>query len=500
MTPLPEGFGLELDRSVRRFRDGTVLVGGHPGRLITLSADGVAALDGLLRGAPASAGARQLAGRLVEAGMAHPLVGGSSAHPLVGGKAAHLSPADVTVVVPAHDRIDDLEACLASLSPESPPLVVDDGSADPSAVAELCSAHGARLLRRHVNGGPAAARNDGLEAVDTELVAFVDSDCTVTRGWLDPLVALFADPSIGAVAPRILPRAASPRPAPAGRAPVLARYSEARSPLDMGAVPSEVGPQRLVRYLPSAALVVRRSALAPPPDGAGPFDPGLRVGEDVDLVWRLVAAGWRVRYEPSVTVGHREPDRWSDLVARRYRYGTSAGALARRHPGRLAPVDLRPWPTAVALAVAAGRPRSAAVALAAAARALDRELGDHGIPFSQILRWTAGGVGWTLHGTARAATMLGGPLVLLAVARGPRRARVLGTLALTVPPVVEWWRQRPPLDPARWLAASIVDDTAYGLGVWTGCIATRSWSPLIPSFHRSWSPASDVPGAPPTAV
>ena len=40
---------------------------------------------------------------------------------------------------------------------------------------------------------------------------------------------------------------------------------------------------------------------------ASGFDADLRVGEDVDLVWRLVDAGWSVRYQPSVTVFHREP-------------------------------------------------------------------------------------------------------------------------------------------------------------------------------------------------
>lgn len=72
MTVLPEGFGLVLDRSVRSFRDGTVLIGGHPGRLITLSIEGAAALSSLLDGRAITDASRQLGGRLVEAGMAHP--------------------------------------------------------------------------------------------------------------------------------------------------------------------------------------------------------------------------------------------------------------------------------------------------------------------------------------------------------------------------------------------------------------------------------------------
>ena len=74
-----------------------------------------------------------------------------------------------------------------------------------------------------------------------------------------------------------------------------------RSPLDMGDRPAEVQPGRRVSYVPSAALLVRRSAL--PED---PFDPALRYGEDVDLIWRLIDAGWRVRYEPGVVVHHEE--------------------------------------------------------------------------------------------------------------------------------------------------------------------------------------------------
>ena len=63
-----------------------------------------------------------------------------------------------------------------------PVVVVDDGSEDPDAVAEVCRRHGATLIRRAVNGGPGAARNQALAVVATELVAFVDSDCEVDRG------------------------------------------------------------------------------------------------------------------------------------------------------------------------------------------------------------------------------------------------------------------------------------------------------------------------------
>ncbi len=492
---------LVLDPSVRSFREGTVLVGGTPGRVITLTPAGVRALAGLLRvdgekrearedsereerrkeegGREKSRDereesrsgreegeerARDLGRRLVDAGMAHP-----RPRPVRSG-AEQLS---VTVVVPAHDRPDLLGRCLTSLGSEIPVVVVDDASRRPDRVAAVCRHHGAQVVRREVNGGPAAARNTALDRIDTDLVAFVDSDCTVGPRWLDGLVWQFADPVLAAVAPRIRPEPTEG----SGQPSALARFTDRHSALDLGPAEGEVGPTRAVRYVPTAALVARRCALA------GGFDEGLRVGEDVDLVWRLLDAGWHVRYAPSVTVGHLEPASWSGALARRVRYGTSAAPLARRHPGRLAPVELRAWPTAAAVSLLAGRPRLAALIVAGSALSLARTVRPLGIPASRALRWSAEGTGWTVIGLGHASTMLAAP-ALVALATQRRGARSASVLAL-LPAVVDWVRRRPDLDLPRWVAASLADDMAYGAGVWFGCLRSESFGPLVPALTRT---------------
>ncbi len=467
MTPLPDGFGLALDRSVRTFRNGTVMVGGHPGRVITLSGLGAATLDTMLAGGPSTPAGRQLAGRLVAAGMAHPRPGSTGGMPR--------TEFTCTVVVPVRDRPALLDRCLASLGTRVPVVVVDDGSTDPGAVAAVCERHRARLITRATNGGPGAARNQALSVIDTELVAFVDSDCTVTRGWLSQLEWMFADPDIGAVAPRVRPDSSGHSD---GRS-CLARFSDVRSALDMGPEESEVGPGRLVRYVPTAALVVRRAAIT------RAFDTELRVGEDVDLVWRLLEAGWHIRYLPSVTVHHREPVTWRELLTRRFRYGTSAGPLARRHPGRLAPVELRPVPALAAFAALAGRPRSALALVLASSAVLAKKVAPLGVPLPLAVRWSADSAGWSIVGIGRATAMLAIPALVLTALRGGRSARAALVLALS-PPLVEWWRRRPDLDPGRWCLASVADDVAYGAGVWTGCLRSRSFGPLVPTvrLHR----------------
>ena len=86
------------------------------------------------------------------------------------------------------------------------------------------------------------------------------------------------------------------------------------------------------------------------------FDATMRVGEDVDLVWRLTMAGWTVRYEPACRVHHEHRKRLGPLLARRAAYGYSAGALSRRHPGKVVPVQLSAWSALAWGLAAAGAP------------------------------------------------------------------------------------------------------------------------------------------------
>ncbi|MGE4424831.1 MAG: mycofactocin biosynthesis glycosyltransferase MftF [Solirubrobacteraceae bacterium] len=488
--PLPEGFGLVLDRDTRRHAGGTVLVGGWPRRVIRLRAAGAAAVDTLLRGEPTSHAGRTLARRLVDAGLAHPVPpdagvphrvdprmpqgtppAGGPAH--AGPSADGLASADVTVVIPVRDRPSELARCLAALGGDVAVVVVDDGSSAPDAVRAVTDAAHATLVRRETGGGPAAARNEGLHHVTAPLVAFLDSDCVPPAGWLAPLVGHLSDPTVVAVAPRVRGAATGDTTA--------RRWGRARSPLDLGGRPGRVAPGTPIAYVPTAALVVRRAALA---GQDGPFDPALRHGEDVDLIWRLHDAGGTIRYEPAVVVEHHEPASWAELLVRRWRYGTSAGPLARRHGRRLAPVVLAPVPTAAAVAALSGRPRAAlAIALAQGIRR-GRRIQRAGAPAWYGPLWSLRSAVQATDGLARTATMLApAALPVLAIARPRLARRVLG--AVVTAPLARWAGARRDgtaggLGPLRWAAASIADDLAYGLGVWAGARRSRDARALLP--------------------
>ncbi|WP_346048457.1 mycofactocin biosynthesis glycosyltransferase MftF [Actinomadura chokoriensis] len=461
--PLPADFPVALDAGTSLWADGLVATGGSPWRLVRLHEAARPHLAALRRAgggglADPSPTGRALARRLLDYGLARPV------------PAPRTGPHDVTVVIPAYGRAGELERCLASVA-GVPVIVVDDGTPDPGPLRRAAAAHGARLVRHDRNRGPAAARNTGLRLAETPFVAFVDSDCRPAPGWLDVLMPHFDDPRVAAVAPRIVPRASDAR--------LLARYEAARSSLDLGLRPALVRPGGKLGFVPTATLLVRVAAL----DGCV-FDEDLRLGEDVDFVWRLSDRGWNVRYEPSTHAAHTprlHPVAWA---RRRHEYGTSAAELARRHPGRLAPARPSVWNLAAFGLLARGHPVPAAACAGLATALLAKRLS--GLPTGWDLAATI-----VAKGAAADAATVGQmlrrewwPVGLLALAASPRsRAARAATVLMAAPIALEWVTRRPAIGPVRYAALRLAEDVAYGSGVTASAARARSAAPLLPDVR-----------------
>ena len=516
---------------MRRRAGGSVLVGGSPLRVLRITPEAVALLDALAAGRPIEGAASvTLARRLLDAGMAHPRPPVSlpargapaapappagpappaATHPDVGvappsssSSSSSIAPLQaITAVVPVRDDAAGLDATLAGLA--IPCVVVDDGSLDAAAVATVAGRRGARLFRRDAAGGPAAARNEGLEAVRTPLVLFLDAGVLISSPGIVALAAHLADPGVVAAAPRVLPVAAPGTPA------WLAAYETSRSPLDMGAAEGMVAPRRRVAYVPTAAILARTTAVR----AAGGFDPGLRHGEDVDLVWRLGRAG-AVRYVPAVTAVHPMRPGLQAMLRQRFGYGTSSAPLERRHGTAVAPVRLSPWTAAAwgaagarlpALAIAfggvgvLGLRRRLRLVLPAPGQGADRH------PRAQLAESTSEALRLAGLGQLRAGAMLGSALrrdwwpLALTAGIASRRLRPAIAVAVLVPPLAGWVRRRPALDPARWLLLWLADDLAYGTGVWRGCLAERSGRALLPELSRGAAGLGGLPGSAPASA
>jgi mycofactocin system glycosyltransferase len=327
-----------------------------------------------------------------------------------------------------------------------------------------------------VNRGPAAARNTGLREVRTPAVAFIDSDCQPQPGWLPALLAHLTDPRVALVAPRIIGQ-------PVSDPNWVVRYEAVGSAHDMGPRPASVRPGTTVPHVPSATLLARRDALG---DG---FDESMQVGEDVDLVWRLVSAGWRVRYEPAARVAHDHRARPVQWLRRRAFYGSGAALLAQRHPEAVAPMVISVGAASVwFLAVFGGRPGRVlpGALLVHSTGKMARRLHRAGdaVPVGLTLRVVARGTGAAGRTLARAVTRHHWPVAVLAAA-GSRRVRRVVLAVAVADALIGWWPRRADVPLAAFVAGRRLEDLAYGAGLWAGAVRARDARALLPVRPRT---------------
>jgi hypothetical protein len=89
---------------------------------------------------------------------------------------------------------------------------------------------------------------------------------------------------------------------------------------------------------------------------------------------------------------------------------------------------------------------------------------------------------------ANAITRAWWPIAVVAAVLSKRARRALAVAALA-PALVDWWKTGPALDVARYTTLRVLDDAAYGVGLWWGAVEHRTVAPLTPDL-TSWPRAS----------
>ena len=191
----------------------------------------------------------------------------------------------VTVAVPVKDRRERMLRCLEALLaldyPSYDVLVMDNCSTD--GTAEACREHaeGAQVgVRVEVMDGPVGKlRNRAAELAEGDLVAYTDSDCAPTPGWLHHAVVPFEDPSVGLVQGRTVPE------------PDVQRYEWCAT----------IRVEEYTGRFESCNLLVRRDAFV---ESEG-FDEVVgHFWEDTAAGWSMLRRGWRAAFAGDALVYH----------------------------------------------------------------------------------------------------------------------------------------------------------------------------------------------------
>ncbi len=414
-----------------------------------------------------------LARRLIDRGMAHPVPNDTFPNDTfpndTGPTLTDTGPilTDLTVIMPVHDDHAGLRRSLAALPAVGRIVIIDDCSATPVFAPADATNGVVTVIRNDHNLGPAGSRNRGLAEVDTAFVLFLDAGVVVDARAIETLLSYFADNTIVAAGPRIVCR-------PGANNNAIDRYELDHSPLDLGPLPSLVRPGARVSYLPTACLLVRHHALRE----VGPFDPALRYGEDVDLIWRLRAVG-SVRYVPSVVASHPARSTIIEFAKQRIGYGSAAGPLGVRHGGAVAPLRSSKWTLSVLALVLGGHYSLAALLHSATTRLLVPKLGAVDDRALEAARLTTTGNAWAARTVARSGLRAWWPVLAVGLALSPTRSIARRWLWFSVTERVCLDRETDP----RLLALGLLDDLSYGSGVWVGALRSRSLTALLPATN-----------------
>lgn len=236
----------------------------------------------------------------------------------------HLS---ATVAIPTRNRGAMIEDCLRSMlalkHPNLHVLVIDqsDDDATRRAVEAVATGDPRVEIIRPDTVGVSAARNLAAEHTSSDVIAYADDDCWVEPGWLDALLREFEDPLVAAVFGRVVPPGFTTR----GGTEIAFKESRERVEYRGRVPPWHIGH--------GASMAVRRTSLL----SAGGFDVLLGGGglflaaEDLDLAYRLMAAGGRLVYAGTALSYHKD---WRDWKSRRRTergYGIGAGAAFAKY-------------------------------------------------------------------------------------------------------------------------------------------------------------------------
>ena len=208
------------------------------------------------------------------------------------------------LVVATVDRVDELEAFLASLERQTHKdfrvLVVDQN--DDDRVEGVLGRHASlRVERLRAPRGLSRARNEALSHLQADVVAFPDDDCVYPDDLIERVAARLA-PGLDGVTGR--------EPWWTTAAAVLTR-------------------DNLWNRAISFTIFLRRALV----EHVGEFDERLGLpsssAEEIDYLIRALDEGARIEYDPALVVSH--PQKPVDLVAAGARDGASIGYLLRKH-------------------------------------------------------------------------------------------------------------------------------------------------------------------------
>jgi GT2 family glycosyltransferase len=239
---------------------------------------------------------------------------------------------ELSVIIAVRNEVNRIEECLQSVFNQDHTeayevIVVDGMSVDGTyeLLEKLQKKHDFTLLK-NPKFNAAAGRNIGIKHTKGDLIAFIDGDAVAAKDWLRQITKTFEKRNvIGVGGPDSLPEDGHRTAKMIGYVMTspLARGGKL-NPSTQHALMEE---ETYVEHIPTCNLCLKREVF----DKVGFFDETFVKGQDLELNYRIIKAGYKLLYSPKIRVIHHRKQHVNDFAKQIFKWAKAKIAIIKKH-------------------------------------------------------------------------------------------------------------------------------------------------------------------------
>jgi len=237
-----------------------------------------------------------------------------------------------SVVIAVRNEVEHIKKCIVSVlnqdyKGEYDVTVVDGISSDGTyeLLKKIQNEYKFKLLKNpKINA--AAGRNIGIENSNGEYVAFIDGDAIASKDWLSQIKKVFEKNDVAGVGgPDMLPEDCSDKSRRIGQ--IMTSPLARGGRLNPSTQHSLSDEEKYVDHIPTCNLCLKREIFG----SVGMFDEEFVKGQDLELNYRIINAGYKLLYSPKIKVVHHRKNHIRDFTRQIFKWAKAKVAIIRKH-------------------------------------------------------------------------------------------------------------------------------------------------------------------------
>jgi glycosyltransferase involved in cell wall biosynthesis len=228
----------------------------------------------------------------------------------------------ISVIIPTFNSAKELTKCLESFKTQTisnenyEVMVVDDGSND--GTKDAAAKYPVRYIYQQ-NHGPAAARNNGANQAQGEIILFTDADCEPQPDWIKEMIKPLDDPQVVGVKGAYRTRQKG----------IVARLVQ----IEYEHKYERMKKFKYIDFIDTYSAGYRKDIFLKY-NGFDERYPKASV-EDQEFSFRLFHDGHKMVFNPDAVVFHKHSASLMDYLRKKYKIAFWKVFLLKRHPGKM---------------------------------------------------------------------------------------------------------------------------------------------------------------------